>query len=198
MIEALGPLLLLAAPLEAQAGADFVVEERSEEEIAAAIKADAEAQKAEKPDPAHPEAKLYDASIDASAALDTAIEKARARKVNVLAVLGANWCHDSRAFAGWTTTPRIGGMIAERFELVFINVGMPQTGDGHNLHIAERYNLGELEGTPTVLVIVPGRRKNGYLINDDTAKSWRNTASRSEDEIYEELAFLATTDVATD
>ncbi len=131
----------------------------------------------------HPEARLYDASIDASAAVDAAFARAAEREVNVLVVLGANWCHDSRAFAGWTQTDRIGGMIAERYELVFVNVGMPQTDDGHNLHIAERFGFETLEGTPTVLIVTP----SGHVRNRDSAKSWRNAASRSEDEIFEEL-----------
>ena len=137
--------------------------------------------------PDHPEARLYDASTDATALVDAAIARGEKRLVNVLLVLGANWCHDSRAFAGWTQNGRIGELVAERYELVFVNVGMPQTGDGHNLHIADRYELGELEGTPTVLIIGPDGTANGHLRNRDTAKSWRNAASRSEGEIFEEL-----------
>ncbi|GAA4044069.1 thioredoxin family protein [Parerythrobacter jejuensis] len=140
----------------------------------------ASASKAEK----HPEARLYDASLDASMAVDAALERAAGRNVNALVVMGANWCHDSRAFAGWSETPRFAAMLAQRFELVFINVGMPQTGDGHNLHIAKRFGIEELEGTPTVLVIAP----DGNVLNGDTAKTWRDTASRSEDAVFEELA----------
>lgn len=132
----------------------------------------------------HPEARLYDASIDASAAIDTAFERAQERGANVLIVMGANWCHDSRAFAGWSEGGQIGTLIEQRFELVFVNVGMPQTRDGHNLHIAERFDIGELEGTPTILIVSP----SGEVLNRETAKSWRNAASRSEDEIFEELA----------
>lgn len=134
-------------------------------------------------DEAHPEARLYDASIDATAAVDAAFNRAEEKGVDVLLVLGANWCHDSRAFAGWTETPRIGGLIAAKYEMVFINVGMPQTGDGHNLHIARRFGFESLEGTPTVLIV----SARGDVRNRDTAKSWRNAASRSEDDIYQEL-----------
>lgn len=140
----------------------------------------------------HPEARLYDPSIDASAAVDAALARAAQRKVNVLLVLGANWCHDSRAFAGWMETPRFKALTDARYELVYINVGMPQTKDGHNLHIAERFGVADIEGTPTVLLL----SWDGILLNDETAKSWRNTASRSEDAIFEELALMATTEIA--
>jgi thiol-disulfide isomerase/thioredoxin len=109
----------------------------------------------------------------------------------VLLVMGANWCHDSRALAGWLETPRFAALVAERYELVFVNVGMPQTGDGHNLDIAKRFGLADFPGTPALLVLTP----EGALVNADTATSWRNAATRSEDAIYAELAALAETPV---
>lgn len=135
----------------------------------------------------YPEARLYDASIDASAAVDRALEQANVRGVNVIIAFGANWCHDSRAFAGWTQSARVGGMIKDRYELVFVNVGMPQQGDGHNQDVLKRFGIEEQEGTPLVLVVSP----EGQVLNADTAQSWRNTASRSEDAIYDELNTLS-------
>lgn len=135
----------------------------------------------------HPEARLYDASIDATALVDAALERATANGNKVLIVMGANWCHDSRAFAGWTRTPRLAALLAEKYETVFVDVGMPRTGDGHNLHIARRFGLEGLEGTPTVLVLAA----DGTPLNLDTAPSWRNTATRTEDDIFAELAALA-------
>ncbi|WP_432201938.1 thioredoxin family protein [Erythrobacter sp. W53] len=136
---------------------------------------------------AYPEAELYDASIDAGTAVDDALARAQADGKHVLLVLGANWCHDSRAFAGWMETERFQTLITDRFELVYVNVGMPQSDDGHNLGIAQRFGFESLEGTPTVIAIAP----NGEVQNSETAKSWRNTASRSEDEIYDELIALS-------
>ena len=140
----------------------------------------------------YPEARLYDVSENAMADVDAALARANERGVNVLIAFGANWCHDSRAFAGWTESERIGGLIAERYELVFVNVGMPQSGDGHNQHVLARFGIEEQEGTPLVLVVSP----EGETFNKDSAQSWRNTASRSEDEIFDELALLATAEVA--
>ncbi len=137
--------------------------------------------------PHHPEARLYDAARDATADVDAALARAGERGTRVLLVMGANWCHDSRALAGLLETPRFTALAKDRFELVFINIGMPQTGDGHNLHIARRFGLEMLPGTPNLLVLTP----DGKPVNADTATTWRNAASRSEDAIYSELSHLA-------
>lgn len=142
--------------------------------------------------PDHPEARSYSVSADAMADVDAALAQASISHKPVLLVMGANWCHDSRALAGWLAQPRFATLVEDRFELVFVNVGMPQTGDGHNLAIARRFGIEKLPGTPNVLVIDP----DGTLLNRETATTWRNAASRSEDEIYEELALLATTEIA--
>ncbi|WP_100260357.1 thioredoxin family protein [Qipengyuania seohaensis] len=135
----------------------------------------------------HPEARSFAVTQDPAAQVDAALASAAANDTHVLIVMGANWCHDSRALAGWLETPRFRELIDAEYELVFVNIGMPQTGDGHNLEIARRFGLDELPGTPNVLVI----DGSGRLINAETATGWRNAASRSEDEIYDELARLA-------
>jgi thioredoxin-like negative regulator of GroEL len=137
--------------------------------------------------PAHPEAKSFAVTPDAMADVDAALARASASGKRVLLVMGANWCHDSRALAGWLETPRFAALVAERYELVFVNVGLPQTGDGHNLGIAHRFGLEDIPGTPALLVLTA----DGRLVNADTAASWRNAGSRSEDAIYAELAALA-------
>lgn len=138
-------------------------------------------------DPAHPEARAYAVTPDAAADVDAALTRAAANGKRVLLVMGANWCHDSRALAGWLETPRFAALVAQRYELVFVNVGMPQTGDGHNLAIARRFGLTDFPGTPAVLVLT----SEGRALNRDTAASWRNAASRSEEAIFAELAALA-------
>lgn len=134
----------------------------------------------------HPEARSYDATRDAAADVDAALRRANEHDRRLLLVMGANWCHDSRALAGWLETPRFAELIARNYELVFVNVGMPQTDDGHNLDIARRFGVEELPGTPSLLVVTP----QGRLVNGETATTWRNAASRSEDAIYEELERL--------
>ncbi|HSJ78863.1 MAG TPA: thioredoxin family protein [Erythrobacter sp.] len=136
---------------------------------------------------AHPEAKSFAVTPDAMGDVDAALARAAAADRRVLLVMGANWCHDSRALAGWLETPRFAALVAERYELVFVNVGLPQSGDGHNLHVAGRFGLEGFPGTPALLVLTA----EGQLVNADTAQSWRNAASRSEDAIFAELTELA-------
>jgi thiol-disulfide isomerase/thioredoxin len=137
--------------------------------------------------PAYPEARSYAVSEDAMGDVDSALARAIASGRRVLLVMGANWCHDSRAIAGWLESPRIAELVEREYELVFVNIGMPQTGDGHNLAIARRFGLEELPGTPNLLVLTA----DGTLVNPDSATTWRNAASRSESAILAELERLA-------
>ena len=137
--------------------------------------------------PTRPDAKSYQVSASAMADADAALARAAASGKRVLLVFGANWCHDSTALAGWLETPRFAALAAERYEVVFVDVGVPQTGQGRNLDIARRFGLAEMPGTPALLVL----SAQGELLNRDTATSWRNAASRSEDAIFAELATLA-------
>lgn len=135
----------------------------------------------------YPEAESYTVSADASADVDAALERAGASGKRVLLIMGANWCHDSRALAGWLESERIAALVKREYELVFVNVGMPQSGDGHNLDIAKRFGVDDLPGTPNLLVLTA----QGELVNGDTATTWRNAARRNEAAIYDELAALA-------
>ena len=134
-----------------------------------------------------PEAHSYHASDNASADVDAALSRARQSGKRVLLVMGANWCSDSRALAGWLATDRFAELIESKYELVFVNIGMPRSGDGHNLGIARRFGVQELPGLPNVLVLT----NDGVLVNPTTATSWRNAESRTGDAIYDELATLA-------
>ena len=60
----------------------------------------------------HPEAALYDPAVDAAKAFADARARSAASGKPLLAVLGANWCHDSRALAGWLETPRFAALTA--------------------------------------------------------------------------------------
>ncbi len=140
------------------------------------------------PNAAHPEASPYAATAQedaAQAALAQARADALAKGKLLLVVYGANWCHDSRALAGWLETPRFKALVEDRYALAFINAGMPQKDRAKNAALIAELGLTGIEGTPNLLIIDP---QSGALLNADTAKSWRNAASRSEDDIYAELA----------
>ena len=131
-----------------------------------------------------PEASLFDPATDAGAQYAAARDRSSASGRPLLAVLGGNWCHDSRALAGWLETPRFRQLVADSFELVYVDVGHPQSGAGRNVDIARAFGINGLSSTPALLIVAP----DGTLLNRDSATKWGNAASRSEDAIYADLA----------
>lgn len=129
---------------------------------------------------AHPEASLFDAKANAQADVDAALARAKAGNHMTLIVMGANWCHDSRALAGWLSQPRFAAMVASRYELVYVDVGYKD----RNIDIARHFGIKSINGTPTVLIV----GTNGKLLNKKDAPTWRNASSRSGDAIFKALA----------
>nr|WP_183214696.1 thioredoxin family protein [Brevundimonas variabilis] len=126
-------------------------------------------------------------SDNASADVDAALARARQSGKRVLLVMGANWCHDSRVLAGWLATDRFAELVERKYEMVFVDIGMPRNGDRPNLEIARRFGVPELPGSPNVLVLT----SEGVLVNPTTATTWRNAETRTGEAIYAELATLA-------
>ena len=125
---------------------------------------------------AHPQAKPFPSSARAERDLAAALTRAKGNGHRVLAVFGGNWCHDSRALAGWFATPRFRAMLDNRYEIVWVNVGHKT----RNLDLARRYGLDGIAGTPTVLML----DATGKPTNLADAPSWRNAASRDEGAIF--------------
>lgn len=131
----------------------------------------------------HPEGAIFDPSIDAHAAVNAALARAAADDKLVLVVMGANWCHDSRALASYMMEAELAELLEAEYETVYIDVGLPQTGDGFNLDIAERFGVTS-EGTPNVLALDGA----GTLLNSqEDAVSWRNSASRTSAQVLATL-----------
>jgi Thioredoxin-like len=128
----------------------------------------------------HPESKIYDAARDAPADVSAALARAKASSKRTILVMGANWCHDSRALAGWFESTRFKAMLTPLYEIVYVDVGKPQSNKGRNLEIARGFGVKKIKGTPTVLVLSP----DGILLNKKDAPTWRNAASRSENAIF--------------
>lgn len=130
----------------------------------------------------HPSAALFDDTATAAVDVDTALAQAAANGRRVVVVMGANWCHDSKGLAGWFETPRFRAMLRQKYEVVYVDVGTPQTGLGRNLDIAKRFGIDKVKSTPLVLVLSSsGERLNS---KQDAAR-WRNAASRNEDAIFD-------------
>lgn len=133
----------------------------------------------------HPEARVFDAvtSIDAQFAVDEAIAQSAASGKHAIIVMGADWCHDSRALAGWFETPRFETMLQENFVVQYIDVGQKN----RNIDVAQRFGLENIVGTPTIIVT----NRQGEVLNLESAPTWRNAASRTEDSIFDYFSELA-------
>jgi thioredoxin-related protein len=129
----------------------------------------------------NPESMVFFADRNAQIDVDKALEEAKISGKNVLMIMGANWCHDSVGLAGWLASPRFMAMMRDHYITVYIDVGTPQIGKGRNLDIAKRFGVKKIKGTPVVLVV----SADGKLLNGaKDAVSWRNAASRREDDIF--------------
>ena len=133
----------------------------------------------------HPEARPFDEdpSLVAQNIVDQTLENAAVSGKRAMIVMGANWCHDSRALAGWFETPRFAALLDENYSVAYIDVGQKD----RNIDVAQRFGLDNIVGTPTVIVT----NAQGDVLNLETAPSWRNAASRSEDEILDYFEALA-------
>lgn len=116
----------------------------------------------------------FDESRNAMMDVDAALAAASISGRNILLVLGANWCHDSRGLAANFERPELAAVIEDNYELVWVDVGRRD----RNLDIAARFGVFEVLGTPTVLIVSP----DGNLLNVDSVHDWRNAASISYDE----------------
>jgi hypothetical protein len=122
----------------------------------------------------------FEETADASAAIDSALLSARGAGKHVLAVLGGNWCHDSRAFARYLDDAAVKRITDAHYAVVFVDVGRRD----RNLDVAARFKAPELTGTPTILIL----DADGRLLNADATSEWTQADSRSATEL---AAFLA-------
>lgn len=125
------------------------------------------------------ETRPFDATRNAQLDVDGALLSARKTGKNVLLVLGANWCHDSRGVAGKLMEEKLSTLVDENYHLVYVDVGKRD----RNLAIPKQHGIAGLKGTPTILILSP----DGILLNENSVHDWRNAYSRSSDELEEYL-----------
>ncbi len=106
--------------------------------------------------------------IDAS--LAEAREAAAESGKLLMVVMGADWCHDSRAFIDYLDDPAFASLIAERYVVERVNVGFYEYVRG----VVDHWDVPIIYGTPTVLVIEPD---SNTVLNRDSLSYWRNADS---------------------
>ena len=118
---------------------------------------------------------------DAAADVDAALATAAADGRHILLIFGGDWCHDSRALADVLRQPRTAAMLATRY--IVVPVAVPRSLDQRSIAVAHRFGLGDIVGTPTVLIV----RRDGTPVNLADAPRWRNAADRSARAVHRAL-----------
>ena len=113
----------------------------------------------------------FDGNHAAMPVVDAALAEARENDRRLLLVLGANWCHDSRALARHFQDPELAALLEARFTTRFIDVGWRDS----NQDVSARFGVPAVYATPTVLVIDPDSET---LLNRDERSDWGSAASR--------------------
>lgn len=135
-------------------------------------------------DPYHGEPTPYLETANATADVDRTLSLAATSGKKALIVMGANWCHDSRALAAHFEKPKFQTLLTDHYHLVYVDVGMKN----RNIDLAQRFGVEAIIGTPTVFIT----RGDGTVLNADTAPTWRNAASRDAADVYAYFAEFAT------
>jgi len=124
------------------------------------------------------EPRPYDAKADAHQDVEDVLARALAKDKLAIIAMGANWCHDSRGLAARFEDPDFRARnITPFYELLYVDVGQKN----RNIDIAQRFGVEDIVGTPTVFIVTG----EGEVLNLETAPTWRNAASRSEEETAE-------------
>ena len=113
---------------------------------------------------------LYLPSANPMAGLDAKMALARAGGKRLLVVLGANWCHDSRALAARLYTAPLATVVTANYETLFVDVGYLQTGSD----VSARLGIPVYYATPTVLIVDP---VSGAVVNTYDRHRWADAAN---------------------
>ncbi len=117
-----------------------------------------------------PDGRLYETSADPLADVQQAMSRAEVGDRLALVVLGANWCHDSRALAARLHRSPLVELIQQHYEPVLVDVGF--YGNGRD--VVQRFGVAHYYATPTVLIIDP---TTGALVDNEERHIWSNAYS---------------------
>ena len=96
----------------------------------------------------------YDEKADAKAAVSAALAEARAAKLPLLVVFGANWCGDCKMLDAAFKTGASAALMAKSFKIVKVDVGRFD----RNVDIAQAYGVPLKSGIPAVAVLAADGR----------------------------------------
>lgn len=132
--------------------------------------------------------KLYLPSDAPLADLDAALDAARNSNRLLLVVMGANWCHDSRALASRLFQEPLSTVADEHFETLFVDVGYLEKGK----EVITSLGIPIYYATPTVLIIDPVSSK---VLNEQNRHQWAEAATISMEDSVDYFQQFASTDL---
>ncbi len=133
--------------------------------------------------------KLYLPSDDAIADLAAGFDTARDNNRLLLVVMGANWCHDSRALASRLFKEPLSTTINAHYEVLFVDVGYLEKGKDLIISLG----IPVYYATPTVLIVDP---VSGKVVNLQNRHQWANAATIGMEESADYFQQFANTDLA--
>lgn len=126
---------------------------------------------------AEDEPRPYDKEADAEVDINHTLVAAKEEGKLAMLLFGANWCHDSRALAAHFEKPRFQTLLNNHYKIAHVDVGQKN----RNIDLARKFGVDDIVGTPTIFIT----NSEGEVLNLETAPTWRNAASRNEDDIFE-------------
>jgi len=127
---------------------------------------------------------LYRTSDNALLDINKTLSNAVKNNQYAIIIFGANWCHDSRGLAKTLQSPQIKALIAQHYQLLYVDVGFLDKIKPAITHLS----VPVIYATPTVLIVEPSSLT---IVNRDNMNLWRDAAKVTSDHAFNYFSFYA-------
>jgi hypothetical protein len=103
------------------------------------------------PEPAKPNAQLYDDPANAPTDIAAALAAASKDHKRVILVFGGNWCYDCHVLDATFHSRQIAPLVDENYHVVHVNVG----DYDKNLDLTKKYEIPLEKGVPSLAILDP-------------------------------------------
>jgi len=103
------------------------------------------------PEPAKPNAQLYDDPANARTDIAAALAAASKDHKRVILVFGGNWCYDCHVLDATFHSRQIAPLVDENYHVVHVNVG----DYDKNLDLTKKYEIPLEKGVPSLAILDP-------------------------------------------
>ena len=126
---------------------------------------------------------IYDPDLDAPAAIEAALAKAKVDGKHVLLDFGADWCPDCHVLDSYFRDPRAKAILDKSYHVVRIDVGFVD----NNLETVRKYGNAIGVGIPSVVVL----NSDGTKLVDTAAGELADSSRYTADDIVTFLSAWA-------